>query len=298
MSAVSFIFSGSSHPHLAKEITNLSGISLGKIHLHFFPDQEIFVEILESVQGKNVFILQSLAKNPNLHLMELFIILDALKRASVASVTLILPYLAYARQDRIDRPGTPITAKLIADLLTQAGANSVITMDLHSAQIEGFFNLPVQQVFSRTLLIPYFQTLQLDDIVIVAPDKGGIEMASAYARELKAPIALIDKERMNSFYVKMRLFAGDVEGKTVILPDDICSTAGTLVSAANMCADFGAKRIIAAIGHGLFIEDALEKIDKSAIEMVITTDSIPVSEQVAKHPKIRIVSIASLFAEA
>jgi ribose-phosphate pyrophosphokinase len=292
------IFAGSSHPELADEVAVSLGTTLGNRDLHLFPDKEIFVEILEEVQGRHVFVLQSFGSDPNIYFMELFIILDALKRASAASLTVVLPYYGYARQDRVDKPGTPITAKLIANLLTCAGTDHLITMDLHSEQIEGFFDIPVEQLSSRTLLIPYCESLELKNAVVVAPDKGGIKIASAYAKQLNLPIALVDKERIDSFRVEMRLFVGDVKGKTVLLPDDMCSTGGTLVNAAEVCARLGAKRIIAVVGHGLFIEDALEKIERSPIEMLITTNSLPIPERIRNHPKIRVVSIAPLLADA
>lgn len=299
MAATPLIFSGSSHPILANEIVAYFGKVLGKRNLQLFPDGEIFVEIQEAVQGHDVYVFQSLGQNPNFYMMETLIILDALKRASAASITVILPYYAYARQDRINKPGTPITAKLIADLLTNAGADQLITMDLHAEQIEGFFDIPVQHLLSKELLVSHCESfLRFDNSVVVAPDKGAIKIAGAYAKELNVPLALIDKERIDSFQVSMRLFVGDVKGKTVILPDDMCSTGGTLVSAAYICAELGANRIIAVVSHGLFIEDALEKIEKSPIEMLIVTNSIPMSDKVSKHPKIRIVSIAPLFAEA
>lgn len=298
MTTTPVIFSGSSHPLLAQEIVNLLGVSLGKRKLYSFPDQEIFVEIQEAVVGRQVFIIQSLGSDPNIYLMELFIILDALKRAGAFSLTVILPYYGYARQDRLDKPGVSITAKLIADLLTKAGTDHLITMDLHSEQIEGFFDIPIRHLLSRTLLIPYCLDLQLENMVVVAPDKGGIKIASAYAKELKVPLALIDKERLDAFRVEMRLFVGSVKGKTVLLTDDICSTAGTLVNAAHVCAQLGAKQIIALIGHGLFIENALEKIEHSPIQMVIVTNSILIPDEIRSHPKIRVVSIAPLLAEA
>lgn len=298
MTLAPLIFNGSSHPFLAEEVAGLLGTSLGKRELHFFPDKEIYVEILEQVQGRNVFILQSLGDDPNVHMMELFILLDAFKRASAESITVVLPYYAYARQDRIVSPGQAISAKLVADLLVKAGADNLITMDLHSEQIEGFFDIPVKQLLSQSLLISCCSSLNLQDIVVVAPDKGGIKIASGYAKKLNVPLALVEKERLNSFKVEMRLFVGDVKGKTVLLTDDMCSTAGTLVNAAKVCAEFGAKRIIAVVGHGLLIEDALEKIEQSPIELLITTNSIPLSESAASHPKIKIVSIAPLLAEA
>jgi ribose-phosphate pyrophosphokinase len=298
MTAKPIIFSGSSHPSLGKEIADLLGTSLGKKDLRVFPDKEIFVEILEAVQGNPVFVLQSLGSDPNFFLMELFIILDALKRASADSLTVVMPYYAYARQDRLDKTGVPITAKLVANLLTCAGTDDLITMDLHSEQIEGFFDIPVHHIVSRTILIPYCSSLNLENLVVVAPDKGAIKIASDYAKQLDAPLALVEKERIDSFHVEMRLFVGDVNKKTVLLPDDMCSTAGTLANAANVCAQLGAKRILAVVGHGLFIENAIERIEQSPIEMLITTNSIPVPENVRAHPKIRVISIAPLLAEA
>jgi ribose-phosphate pyrophosphokinase len=298
MTTTPIIFSGSSHPALGQEVAILLGTTLGKRDLHLFPDNEIFVEILEDVQGRRVFVLQTLGSDPNFHLMELFIILDALKRASAASITAILPYYGYARQDRLDKRGVPITAKLVANLLTCAGTNQLITVDLHSEQIEGFFDIPVHHLVSRTLLIPYCASLYLENLVVVAPDKGAIKIASDYAKQLNVPIALIEKERIDSFRVEMRLFVGDVKGKTVLLPDDMCSTAGTLVNAAQVCAQLGAKRIIAVVGHGLFIENAIDRIEESPLEMLITTNTIPIAEKVHAHPKIRVVSIAPLLAEA
>lgn len=292
-----FIFNGSSHPILGQEVAAILEASLGKRKLGIFPDLEIFLEIQESVQGHPAFVLQSM-EDPNFHLVELLIMIDALKRSCVESITLVLPYFAYARQDRQDKAGTPITAKLMADLLTAAGANRLIVMDLHSEQIEGFFNIPVHHLLSHKVLIPVCQTLNLEDPVVVAPDKGAIKLAAKYAEEFKAPLASIEKERKTPFEVEMRLFVGNVKGKTVILVDDMCSTGGTLVQAANACAELGAKRIVAVVAHGIFADNALEKIEKSPIELFITTNSLPCSEKVQKHSKVQIVSIAPLLAEA
>lgn len=298
MAADAVLFSGSSNSLLAQEIAALLKTSLGKVDLRSFPDQEISVQILESVQQRRVFVIQSLFPDPNKYLMELLIMLDALKRAAAASITVVLPYYGYARQDRLDKPGVSITAKLLADLLTKAGATRLLTMDLHSEQIEGFFDIPIQQVLSRQLLIPYCASLNLENVVIVAPDKGGIKIASDYARQLNAPMALVDKERINAFQVGMHLFVGDVQGKTVLISDDMCSTGGTLMHAAQICAQLGAKRIIAVVGHGLFIGNALKNLEESPIEMLIVTNSISLSEEARLHPKVRIVSVASLFAQA
>jgi ribose-phosphate pyrophosphokinase len=297
---IPILFSGSAHPLLAEETAYLLKTTLGKRDIHIFPDHEIFVEILEPVLGKDVFVIQALKGNLNSYLMELFIMLDALKRAGAQMITVVLPYYGYSRQDRLDKPGVSITAKLIADLLTQAGAQRLITMDLHSEQIEGFFDIPVDHLHSRHLMISHCKKLSLDlkNAIVVAPDKGGIKIASAYAQMLDIPLALIDKERIDPFHVEMRLFLGDVAGKTVLLTDDMCATGGTLVHAAQVCMELGAKRVIGIIGHGLFLENALEKIMNSRIEFVLVTNSVPIPEEFASHPKLKIVSIAPLLAEA
>ncbi|MFI5342685.1 MAG: ribose-phosphate diphosphokinase [Chlamydiales bacterium] len=292
------LFSGSSNPVLAKEIAGLLDTQLGKIDIRLFPDKEIFVEILEPVKSRHVFVIQSLFADPNIHLMELLIMIDAFKRAATASITAVIPYYGYARQDRINKPGVAITAKLIADLLTKAGADRIITLDLHAEQIEGFFDIPVEHLLSRSVLIDYCSKLNLENAIIVAPDKGGIKIAGAYSRQLEWPIALIDKERIDPLHVVMHLFVGEVAGRTVLLPDDMCSTAGTLFHAAKACAEFGAQKIIAVVGHGLFVGNALELIQDSPIETVIATNSVQTTEKVRNHPKIRIVSVASLFADA
>lgn len=293
------IFSGSSNLSLANEVVAHLGTVLGKRKIEVFPDGEIYVEIIESVQEKDVLVLQSLGEAPNFKIMETLIMLDALKRASASSITLVLPYYAYARQDRINKSGTPITAKLLADILSQAGADHLITMDLHSESIEGFFNIPVNHLLSSDVLIRSLEsTFNLDHAVVVAPDKGAIKIGGIYAKKLNLPLAFIDKERVDSFHVQTRLFVGDVKGKVVLLPDDMCATGGTLVSAANICMEYGAKRVVAVVAHGLFTDDALHKLENSSIERVIVTNSIPASERVSKHPKIKIVSIAPLLANA
>jgi ribose-phosphate pyrophosphokinase len=292
------LFTGSSNPELANEVASLLKIPLGKIDIHLFPDKELFVELLEPIKNRDVFVMQSFFNDPNIHLMEMLIMIDAMKRAAAGSITAIIPYYGYARQDRIDKLGEPITAKLIADLLTTAGATKIITLDLHSEQIEGFFNIPVDHLLSRSLLIDYCSNLNLQNAVVVAPDKGGIKIAVAYSRKLAWPMALIEKERIDPFHVEMHFFVGDVKDKTVLLPDDMCSTAGTLVNAAKTCLDLGAKRIIAVVGHGLFVGNALELIENSPIEMLIATNSVQMSKEIKHHHKIKIISAAPLFAEA
>lgn len=298
MTSQPILFSGSSNPGLAREIASLVGIPLGRIALSSFPDKEINVEIQETVQNRPIYVLQSIALDPNFYLMELLIILDALKRAAAGTITVVLPYFGYARQDRQDKPGAPITAKLVANLIARAGADRIIVLDLHSDQIEGFFDIPVEHLLSRSLLIPYCASLNLENAIVVAPDKGGIKIASDYAKKLGLPIALIDKERIDSFHVEMHYFVGEVKDRTVIIPDDMCSTGGTLIQAASACSHLGAKRIIAIVGHGLFIGKALEHLQESSIEMMISTNSIPASEKVIACSKIRMISVATLFAQA
>lgn len=279
------LFTGSSNPDLANEVAQLLNIPLGKLDRRLFPDKEIHIQLLEPVQKRHVFVMQSFFDDPNIHLMEMLIIIDALKRGGAETITAVIPYYGYARQDRIDKPGVPVTAKLIADILTQAGAGRVITLDLHSEQIEGFFDIPVDHLLSSSLIIDYCINLRLENAVVVAPDKGGIKLATAYSRKLGLPIALIDKERVDPFHVKMLLFVGDVAGKTVLLPDDMCTTGNTMVNAANACIELGAKRIIAIAGHGLFVGKALEIIETSPIELLIVTNSVKISDEVRQHKK-------------
>lgn len=297
MTSKPILFSGSVHPALAQEISALVGMPLGKVDLHRFPDGETAVQVQESVRGRTVYVLQSLAFDPNNALMELLILLDALRRGGATSITVILPYFGYARQNRLDKPGVGIAAKLVANMLTSAGTDHLITMDLHSEQIVGFFDIPVAHLLSRAVLIPTCAKLKLDNVVVMAPDKGGIKLASSFAKQLGVSLALIDKERLNAYSVETNIFVGDVKGKTVLLTDDMCSTAGTLIHAAEAAAQQGAKRILAIVAHGLFTGQALENITKSPIELVITTNSVPPKEAMLKHPKIKIVSIASLFAQ-
>lgn len=292
------LFSGSSNLNLANKIAQLLNLSLGKRDIHFFPDKEIFVEILEPVQARDIFVIQSLFNDPNIHLMELLIMVDALKRAGAESITAVLPYFGYARQDRLIRPGMSITAKLVADLLTCSGITKIITLDLHSDQIEGFFDIPVEHLTSRSLLANYCRNFNLDEAVIVAPDKGGVKIASEFSRELNLPMAMIDKERLDPYNVEMRFFIGNVANKTVILTDDMCSTAGTLINAAKTCHELGANKIFALVGHALFVKNALVHLEESVIEKIITTDSVSSSSEIKKHNKIHVLSVAPLFAQA
>lgn len=291
------LFSGSSHPTLAKEIANQMNVPLGNLHLERFPDGEIFVQILENVRGKRAFILQSVALDPNLYLMELLIIMDALKRASAKEIIVILPYFGYCRQDRKDKPRVPITAKLVANLLTGAGATRVLTVDLHAGQLQGFFDIPVDHIQCQRILTDAFQHMNLQDSVVVAPDIGSVKIARTFAQLLGVELAIIDKQRTNSQHVEMTLI-GHVKGKNVLIADDMCSTGGTLATAANLCKEKGGKTIVAAVTHGLLVGHAIDHIETSAVESVLMTNSIPYTDRLIGTKKLMTVSIAPLVAKA
>ena len=292
------LISGSSHPLLAKEIADSLKIPLGKIELSQFPDKEISVQILESVRGRDVFVIQSIAIEPNHYLMELLIILDALKRASAQTITAVIPYFGYGRQDRKDKPRMPITAKLVADLLVSAGATHILTMDLHAGQIQGFFNIPVDLLHGMIPLSDAVKELGCDNLIVVAPDVGSVKLARSYARILGKGFAIIDKQRISASEIGVETVIGDVKGKDVLLADDMCSTAGTLVSAAKACREKGALRIFAVVTHGLLVGDALKKIEESPIEALLISNTIPYSERLVGSTKVKIVSVGGLFAHA
>jgi ribose-phosphate pyrophosphokinase len=289
-----FLFSGNSHPQFAAEVTAYLNIPLGKLEFQPYSDGEISLQVLENVRGKEVFVLQSLAKEPNDYLMELLILIDALKRASAKSITAILPYFCYARQDRKLKPRVPITAKLVANLLTVAGVHRVVTMDLHAGQIQGFFDIPLDNLLARPVLSRAFEKLQLTNLVIVAPDLGAIKNAQAYAEELEADFALIDKRRVDG-RVEIEAVVGEVSGKNVLIVDDMCSTGETLIKAAAACKEKGALRIFAAITHGVLVKGALEKLVASPIEKIFISNTIAVP---SIPNKIEVVSVAPLFGEA
>jgi ribose-phosphate pyrophosphokinase len=288
------LFSGSSHPELAREIAVNLKIELGKITIETFPDNEIGVQIKENVRGRDVFVLQSVARHPNLYLMELLIIVDALKRASARSIIAVVPYFGYARQDRKDKGRVPITAKLVANLLEKAGVTSVLTMDLHADQVQGFFDIPVDNLCARNQLCKELRKQEIENLVVVAPDVGSIKLARAYAACLDADLAIIDKRRVSANRVEPGALIGEVEQKNVLLVDDLCSTGETLLRASKVCKSSGANRIFAAVTHGLFVGDAL---DESAIEKIFATNTVP-SEGVNLHRNVETVSVADLFARA
>ncbi len=252
----------------------MEGITFGQMRLGSFPDGEIAVEIQEDVREKRVFVLQTIAGDPNRYLCELLIIIDALKRASAESIVAIIPYLGYCRQDRKDRPGVPITAKLVANLLTVAGATRLITFDLHADQVEGFFEIPVDHLHCQGLLAKAASELVGDRPVVVAPDVGSTKVAEEMAKLMRADMAIMKKHRISASEVEVTLI-GEVAGRHVLLADDLCSTAGTLVAASELCHKRGAKRIIAAVSHGLFVGDSLARIENSPIEKLLVANSVP-----------------------
>lgn len=289
------LFSGTSNPQLAQEIAELLGIKLGSVEIRAFPDSEIGVQIFENVRGKDVFVLQSIARRPNHYLMELLLLIDALKRASARSITAVIPYYGYARQDRKDKPRVPITAKLIADLLEKAGASRVLTMDLHAEQIQGFFNIPVDNLHARTILSHSAQKLGFSNGVVVAPDIGSVKLAKGFATILDWDFAVIDKRRISAETVEMSALIGDVKGKEVLLVDDMCSTGETLKKAVTLCKKAGATRVCGAVTHALFNEPQFEE---SAMEKLLVCDTIALPKSLESDSKLQVVSVADLFSKA
>lgn len=294
----SLLFSGRSYPELAEKISVSSGIPLGKMTLSTFPDGETSLEVLESVRGKNVFILQSIAGKPNEYLMELLIAADALRRASAKEIIAVIPYFGYCRQDRKDKPRVPITAKLVANLLGEAGITRLVVMDLHAEQVQGFFDIPVDHLHARPLLAHQVVKDGFKSGVIVAPDIGSVKIARGFAEEIGVDFAIVDKHRVNAAEVEVLNLIGDVKDKDVLLADDICSTGSTLVSAAKACREKGARRILAAVSHGLFVKGSLELIEKSPIDVLYVADTIRLSEEAKRLKAIRQVPVAGLFGQA
>lgn len=294
------VFTGNSHCELAQNIADILGVPLGKSKVSTFSDGEISVDINETVRGNDVFIVQSTCAPVNNNLMELLIMIDAFKRASAGRITAVIPYYGYARQDRKAKSRDPITAKLVADLLTSAGAHRVLTMDLHAAQIQGYFNIPVDHLLGGPILAEHFIKMGLedkDDVVVVSPDLGSVTRARKFADNLHAPIAIIDKRRPKANVSEIMNIIGDVEGKRCILIDDMIDTAGTITNAANALKDLGAKNVYACCTHGVLSGPAMERINKSAIEELVMLNTIPLSKE-KDCVKIRSISVAPLFAEA
>ena len=289
------IFSGSSNRALAEEICKSIGMPLGEATVTCFPDGESFVKINENIRGADVYIIQSTCPPTNHHLMELLIMIDACRRASTFRITAVIPFYGYARQDRKDQPRVPITAKLVANLLTAAGANRILTMDLHSQQIQGFFDLPVDHLFASPVFFQYLATRRSSNLVVCSPDVGGMKMAAAYADALGASLALVAKKRVNANTVEANNIVGEVAGCDVLLVDDITETAGTLSAAAKILREHGAKTVRAAVSHCVLNDAAYERLKGGLVDELITTNSVPVE---ARGLPITVLSIAPLLGEA
>ncbi|HXC95928.1 MAG TPA: ribose-phosphate pyrophosphokinase [Edaphobacter sp.] len=292
------IFCGSSNKALAEEICKFVGVPLGETRLQRFSDGEVHFQLLENVRGADVFLVQPTCYPVDQHLVELLIMMDALKRASAGRITVVIPYYGYARQDRKDRPRVAITSKLVADLLTTAGANRALLVDLHAAQIQGFFNIPVDHLFASPVLVSYFRDLNLPNLTVVSPDAGGVERARFFAKKLDVPLAIVDKRRTDINITEVMNVIGDVQGRTCLILDDIIDTAGTLVKTADALIEQGAGKVYACATHPVLSGPAVERIANSRLEQVVVTNTIPLREDAAKVEKIKVLSIAGLLGRA
>jgi ribose-phosphate pyrophosphokinase len=293
------VFTGNSNRPLANAVCAELGVSLGRAEVRRFSDGEVMVEIAENVRGGDVFVIQSTCTPVNDHLMELLLMLDAFRRASAKRITAVIPYYGYSRQDRKVSPRVPISAKLVADLITAAGASRVLTIDLHAGQIQGFFDIPVDNLFATPVLLKEMQErLRNGPVAVVSPDPGGVERARAFAKRLDATLAIIDKRRARANEVAEMRVVGDVEGQTAVIVDDIVDTAGTLATAAAALRDSGATEVIACCTHPVLSGPALDRIRDSALSSMVVTDTIPLRPQGEDAPKIKVLSVARLLAEA
>ena len=292
------IISGNANRALAAEIADRLFIELSDARVSTFADGESYIQIKENVRGSDVFVLQPTCGPVNQHLMELLLIIDALKRSSADRITAVLPYFGYARQDRKDRPRVPISARLVASLIERAGAHRVLALDLHAAQIQGFFDIPVDHLFATPVLLEYFRNQSLEDVTVVSPDAGGVERARAFAKRMNAPLAIIDKRREEANVAEIMNIIGDVRGRNCILLDDLIDTAGTLVKGADAIMAAGAKSVTAAATHGVFSGPAIDRIENSQLREVVCTNSIPLKAEAAASGRIRVMSVAPLLARA
>ncbi len=290
------IFSGNSNLPLTQAITDYIGMPLGRSTVSAFPDGETFVKIDENVRGEDTFVVQSTCPPTNHHLMELFIMIDALRRSSASRITAVLPFYGYARQDRKDQPRVPITAKLVANLLVAAGANRVLTMDLHAQQIQGFFDIPVDHLYAAPVIYDHLKTKTLKNLVVVSPDAGGIKMAHAYAQVLEADLAIVAKRRKSPTEVEAVTVIGEIEGRSVLLVDDLTETAGTLTTAAQTLKERGAEQVIACVSHTLLNDKGIERLRKSDIDELITTDTV--QRSAVEGINLTTLSVAGLLGEA
>jgi ribose-phosphate pyrophosphokinase len=292
------VFSGSAHPHLTKEIADFLGIPVGQARLRRFPDSEVSFQIDENIRGTDVFIVQPTSNPVDEHLMEMLIMVDAFRRSSAARITAVIPYYGYARQDRKDKPRVPISAKLVANLLSASGTNRVLTMDLHKAQIQGFFDIPVDHLFAAPVIIEYLSRLNYPKLTIVSPDAGGAERARAYAKRIDAELAIIDKRRSEDGSAEVMNVIGDVQGRTCILQDDIIDTAGTIQKGASALKAAGAERVLACAVHGVLSGPAIDRIENSPLDQLIVTNTIPLSANAQQCRKIVVLSVARLLGQA
>src|SRR6201986_858463 len=292
------IFAGSANRQLAEEICKQIGVPLGETKIQRLADGEIYFQLLENVRGVDVFVVQPTCTPVDSNLVELLIMIDALKRASAGRITTVVPYYGYARQDRKDRPRVAISSKLVADLLTTAGANRALFMDLHAAQIQGFFNIPVDHMFASPVMVSYFRELNLPALTVVSPDAGGVERARFFATKMQAPLAIVDKRRTDMNVTEVMNVIGDVQGRTCLIIDDIIDTAGTLVKTAHALLDAGAVKVYAAASHPVLSGPAVERIASSRIKELVVTNSIPLCEEAKAVDKIKVLSIAGLLGAA
>ena len=292
------IFSGTANESLADEVCVFLGLSRGQAMLTRFSDGEAYVQIQENVRGADVFVMQPTCHPVDEHIMELLLMMDALKRASARRITAVIPYFGYARQDRKDKPRVPISSKLVADVLTTAGADRALIVDLHAPQLQGFFNIPVDHLFASPVLVDYFKKLNLPDLTVVSPDAGGVERARFFAKKMDSALAIVDKRRVDINVAEVMHVIGDVSGRTCLVIDDLIDTAGTLVKTANALIENGAVAVYACASHAVMSGPAVENISKSCIREVVVTNTIPLNEEARKEPKIKVLTIAGLIGRA
>ena len=292
------LFSGTANPELARKIGEHIGVKVGETKLQRFADGEVFFQLLENVRGVDVFVVQPTCYPVDQHLVELLVMIDALKRASAARITVVIPYYGYARQDRKDKPRVAISAKLIADLLTTAGANRALFVDLHAAQIQGFFNIPVDHLYASPVLVSHFRELNLPNLMVISPDPGGVERARFFAQKMGAPLAIVDKRRTDMNVAEVMNVVGDVKGKTCLIIDDIIDTAGTLVKTVDALLNAGATAVHACASHAVLSGPAVDRIANSRLEQLVVTDTIPLREAAQKVAKIKVLSVAGLLGAA
>jgi ribose-phosphate pyrophosphokinase len=292
------IFSGTANMPLADEVCSFLGLTRGQANVTRFMDGEAYVQVLENVRGSDVFVIQPTCYRVDEHLMELLLMIDALKRASARRVTPVISYFGYSRQDRKDKPRAPISAKLVADLLTTAGANRCVIVDLHAPQIQGFFNIPVDHLFASPVLVDYWRKMQLPALTVVSPDAGGVERARFFAKKMDSALAIVDKRRVEMDVTEVMHVIGDVRDRNCVILDDIIDTAGTLVKTAKALMDAGAHKVYACASHAVLSGPAVQRIHDSQLEQVVVTNTVPLSAEGQKEPKIKALTIAGLVARA